>query len=209
MIADLVIYHPTISHYLKFAATTVGRDKLLRTLQYFARFYAWVLLRRHTIATTTTPAASAAAAAAPWAATKKQLGIVRKILRVGKNIEHLRAAAVALDAPVGTIDPVVRYATVGRQLGYFAYLSADAGTVLDAAGIRRWEGADKLQRQAYRFWTAALLCSIACQAYTLFRLRRRDVLVDRKEAEGVVESKRINVYVVVLWRCGADGCAYC
>ena len=28
MVADAVIYHPTVSHYLKFVATTVGRDKL-------------------------------------------------------------------------------------------------------------------------------------------------------------------------------------
>ncbi|GJD00895.1 peroxisomal biogenesis factor 11 [Colletotrichum higginsianum] len=45
MVADALIYHPSVAHYNKFVATTVGRDKVLRTLQYFARFYAWYLFR--------------------------------------------------------------------------------------------------------------------------------------------------------------------
>jgi len=45
MVADALIYHPTVAHYLRYMATTLGRDKLMRVLQYFARFYAWYLLR--------------------------------------------------------------------------------------------------------------------------------------------------------------------
>merc|ERR1711977_311573 len=45
MVADSLIYHPSVAHYLKYVATTVGRDKLLRTIQYFSRFYAWYLYR--------------------------------------------------------------------------------------------------------------------------------------------------------------------
>ena len=209
MIADVVVYHPLVTHYLKFASTTAGRDKLLRTIQYFARFYSWFVHRRaaaataltsltHTTATALAPAKSAtgkpelattAASAAPWDTAKKQLGVARKLLLIGKNIEHFRAAAVAFDAR-GT-DPVVRWTTVGRQLAYCAYLSADSATVLDATGIRRWAGAKRLQHEAYRFWTAGLACSIVCQLYTLLRLNERDALVDRKEGEGAVEGKRI------------------
>lgn len=183
MVADALIYHPSVAHYLKFLSTTIGRDKLLRTIQYFARFYAWYLLR-----TDATPAAIA-----PWAATKKQFGLIRKFLRLGKNVEHLKAAAVAADAK--SMDPVLRYAAVGRQLGYAGYLSCDAGTVLDAAGIRKWQGAARLQREAYRFWTMGLACSVVAQLYTLYRLRQREAKVDKKDGEGVVESKRISLYV--------------
>jgi peroxin-11B len=72
MVADALVYHPSVSHYLKFVATTVGRDKLLRTLQYFSRFYAWYLFR-----TNGTPAEIA-----PFEAMKKQFGLVRKAMRV-------------------------------------------------------------------------------------------------------------------------------
>ena len=186
MVADAVIYHPGISHYLKFVATTVGRDKLLRLVQYFARFYAWYLLRTN----------AAKASIDPWSQTKKQLGLIRKFMRIGKNVEHLKAAAQASDAK--TLDPVLKYTSVGRQLGYAGYLTFDAGTVLDAAGIRKWEGAKKLQVQAFRFWAAGLTFSVVAQLYTLYRLRVREAKIDRKDGEGVVESKRITKYVPPL-----------
>ena len=138
MVADAVVYHPTVAHYLRFVATTggsrafhtpalcpfnantllstVGRDKVLRTLQYFSRFYAWYLFR------TNNPARSIA----PYEAIKKQFGLTRKALRLGKNVEHFKAAAMAADSK--TMDPVLKYCAVGRQLGYAMYLSFDAVT---------------------------------------------------------------------------------
>ena len=92
----------------------VGRDNLLRTLQYFSRFYAWYLLR------TNAPQRSIT----PFVTIVKQFGLTRKALRLGKNVEHIKAAAVAVDAK--GMDPVLRYLSVGRQLGYALYLSADA-----------------------------------------------------------------------------------
>jgi peroxin-11B len=44
-------------------------------------------------------------------------------MRVGKFVEHFRAAAVASDAK--SMDPVLRCTTVGRQLGYAAYMLLD------------------------------------------------------------------------------------
>lgn len=183
MVADAVIYHPTVAHYLRFVATTVGRDKVLRTLQYFARFYAWYLFRTN----------GSPAEIAPWDAIKKQFGLTRKLMRVGKNVEHLKAAAAAADAKTGTVDPVLRYASVGRQMGYAGYLTLDMATVLDAAGIRKSESAKKFQREAFRFWAMGLACSVVAQMYTLYQLRLRAAKVDKKEGEGVVESKRIDM----------------
>jgi hypothetical protein len=179
MVADTLVYHPAVAHYLKFVATTVGRDKVLRLVQYFARFYAWYLLRTN----------QAQTAAAPWETLKKQFGLVRKVLRAGKNVEHFKAAAVAADAK--TMDPVLRYTAVGRQLGYAGYLSMDLQTLLDAVGVRKTKSAKKFQTEAFRFWAVGIMCSIVAQTYTLWRLREREAKVDRKEGEGVVESKRI------------------
>jgi peroxin-11B len=161
MVADAVIYHPSVAHYLKFAATTVGRDKLLRTIQYFARFYAWYLLRTNALSS----------AIAPWDALKKQLGLTRKLMRVGKNIEHLKAASQAADQARGA-DPVLRYTAVGRQLGYAGYLTLDSATVLDATGVRKWSRAKDVQREAFRFWAMGLACGVVAQVYTLYRIRR-------------------------------------
>lgn len=179
MVADAVVYHPSVSHYLKFVATTVGRDKLLRTVQYFARFYSWYLLRTN----------AAKSQIAPWDAVKKQFGLARKIFRAGKNVEHLKAAAVAADSK--GLDPVLQYATVGRQLGYAGYLSCDLATLPDALGVKKWDRAKTFQREAYRFWAIGISCSIIAQLYSLHLLKRKGAVLDTKEGEDVVESKKI------------------
>ncbi|KAI2633387.1 peroxisomal biogenesis factor 11 [Xylaria nigripes] len=183
MVADAVIYHPSVSHYLRFVSTTVGRDKLLRTLQYFARFYAWYLLRTN----------GTRAEIAPYEAIKKSFGQTRKLLRAGKNIEHIKAAAIAFDSITSAKsgDPVLKYAALGRQLGYAGYLTADLLTVPHTLGIKKWDGATRAGREAFRFWVVGLTCSVVAQVYTLYQLRKREAKVDMKEGEGVVESKQI------------------
>lgn len=94
----------------------VGRDKLLRTIQYFARFYAWYLFR------TNYPTRLIA----PFEAIKKQFGLTRKALRIGKNVEHFKAAAIAADSK--NMDLVLKFCAVGRQLGYATYMTLDTIT---------------------------------------------------------------------------------
>jgi len=179
MVADTLVYHPSVAHYLKFVATTVGRDKLLRTLQYFSRFYAWYLYR-----TNGTPGEIA-----PFEAIKKQFGLARKLMRVGKNVEHLKAAAIASDSK--NLDPVLKYCAVGRQMGYAGYLTFDAITVLDAVGIRKSPSTKRIQKEAYRFWLMGLLFSATSSLYSLYNLRQQAAKIDKKDGEGVVTSKRI------------------
>jgi len=179
MVADTLVYHPSVAHYLKFVATTVGRDKLLRTLQYFSRFYAWYLYR-----TNGTPGEIA-----PFEAIKKQFGLARKLMRVGKNVEHLKAAAIAADSK--NLDPVLKYCAVGRQMGYAGYLTFDAITVLDAVGIRKSPSTKRIQKEAYRFWLMGLLFSATSSLYSLYNLRQQAAKIDKKDGEGVVTSKRI------------------
>ncbi|KAL2354871.1 putative peroxisomal membrane protein PMP27 [Cryomyces antarcticus] len=177
MVADALIYHPTVSHYLKFVAMTVGRDKTLRTLQYFSRFLAWYLYR-----TNYTPAAIK-----PFEAVKKQFGLTRKCMRIGKFVEHFKAAGLAADAK--TMDPVLRYCAVGRQLGYAMYMSLDTLTYLDAAGIRPSAVAKRLQREAYKAWFAGLVFNAVAGVYTLWLLRQKEV--DRTDGEKAVEGKKL------------------
>ncbi|MCJ1229782.1 Peroxisomal membrane protein PMP27 [Toensbergia leucococca] len=179
MVADALVYHPSVAHYLRFIATTVGRDKLIRTLQYFSRFYAWYLFRTN----------SPTATIVPWEAIKKQFGLTRKLLRVGKNVEHFKAAATAADSK--NMDPVLKYCAVGRQLGYGIYLTVDAVTYLDSAGIRPLAGVQKLQQEAIKAWIAGITFNIVAGVYTLWKLRQKEQGIDKKDGEGVVESKKL------------------
>lgn len=54
--------------------------------------------------------------------------MARKLMRVGKFVEHFRAAALASDAK--SMDPVLRYTKIGRQLGYAAYMLLDNAAVV-------------------------------------------------------------------------------
>ncbi|KAI9749107.1 MAG: hypothetical protein M4579_006997 [Chaenotheca gracillima] len=179
MVADALVYHPSVAHYLKFVATTVGRDKVLRALQYFSRFYAWYLYRTNYAPT----------AIAPYEAMKKQFGLIRKAMRLGKNVEHFKAAAVAMDSK--NLDPVLRYCAVGRQLGYGFYLSFDAVAFLDNAGIRPTPAAKRLQQEAYRAWFVGLLFGTVANVYTLYQVQLKQKAIDKKDGEGVVESKKL------------------
>ncbi len=113
-------------------------------------------------------------------------------MRVGKNIEHFKAAAVAADSK--TLDPVAKYCAVGRQLGYAGYLTFDAVTYLDAAGIRKSPATQRLQREAYRCWMIGLLFSTVSGAYSLYNLRQQAAKLNKEDGEGVVASKRIEKY---------------
>ena len=179
MVSDALIYHPTITHYLKYVSTTVGRDKLLRTIQYFSRFYAWYLYRTNALPSSI----------APFEAIKKQFGLARKLMRIGKNVEHFKAAAVAYDTKGQ--DQFLKYCAVGRQLGYGGYLTLDALTYLDAAGIRPSAAAKRLSREAYRSWFVGLAFSALSGVYSLYRLREREMKLNKEIGEGVVESKRL------------------
>ncbi|OAX83588.1 hypothetical protein ACJ72_02053 [Emergomyces africanus] len=183
MVVTALAHHPTVAHYLRFVATTLGRDKILRTLQYFSRFYAWYLYR------TNNPQSSIA----PFEAIKKQFALTRKLLRFGKNVEHFKAAAALLDSrsPTAVADPVLKYLGIGRQLGYAIYLSFDMVSYLDSAGIRKMASVNKMQGRALRAWMAGLVCSALSGVYSLWMLKEREKAVNKKDGESVVEGKKI------------------
>lgn len=202
MVADTVIYHPAIAHYLRFVATTstlypskrkkekdtnnptAGRDKVLRTIQYFSRFYAWYLFRTN----------NPQSAITPFNNIKKQFSTTRKLLRLGKFIENLKAASVAYDNK-NPVDPVLKYLAIGRQLGYAGYLTCDNVAVFDIIGVRKVENLKKLSETAAKAWLSGLACSAVAGVYTLWRLGEKEKTIDRKEGEGVVEAKKVQKYV--------------
>lgn len=107
-------------------------------------------------------------------------------MRIGKFIEHFRAAATAADS--SGPDLILKFLAVGRQLGYAMYLSLDALTYLDAAGIKRSESAKTFQREAFRAWALGLMCSAASGVYSLYVMKAADT---KGDAEKTIEAKRL------------------
>lgn len=121
-------------------------------------------------------------------------------MRVGKFLEHFKAASLAFDNK-SPVDPVLRYLAVGRQLGYASYLILDAITVVDIVGYRKIASVKRLSENAARSWMVGLIFSVIAGAYTLFRLQEKEKTLDRKEGESAVEAKKIEKSVPPSFHC--------
>lgn len=129
---------------------------------------------------------------------KNQFGLTRKILRVGKFVEHLRAGSEIYDAAVKSSngDKITQYLQILRQIGYGGYMFFDMMTLLDAMGVKKDPKAKSIQATAYRFWLTGLLASALAGIYNTYKLRERAKTVDEKDAEAKVEKVKIAKYAI-------------
>ena len=69
----------------------------------------------------------------------------------------------------------------------------------DSVGVRKFDGAARLQREAYRAWLAGLLCNVIAGVYTLYSLQMAaKKSKDSQDAEKAVELKKLEKYVSFL-----------
>ncbi|KAG1716540.1 hypothetical protein ID866_592 [Astraeus odoratus] len=166
IVASQVILHPYVSQSLKYGGTNLGRDKarvsyphilrltidnppqLYRTVQYFSRFLAWYLQSR-----------GKKIEAARLTALKNHLALGRKLMRLGKPVEHLQAA---LRAAQTTGEVGEQLATIGRQVGYFGYLTYDAVVWANAVKVINLKPStsQKVTKISNQFWLSGILFSI-------------------------------------------------
>lgn len=112
-------------------------------------------------------------------------------MRVGKNVEHFKEAGRVAGAK--SMDPVLRYCAVGRQLGYGVYLTLDSIHYLDAAKIypMNKETSAKLLKTAQRAWLSGIIFNIVSGVYSLYHLSLRAKSANKLIGEGKVEEKRV------------------
>lgn len=129
---------------------------------------------------------------------KTQFALTRKVLRVGKFVEHIRAGSEIYDAAIkaNNGDKVTQYLQVLRQIGYAGYLFFDMLTVPDALGIKKSENAKRLQATAYRMWLTGLIASASAGFYTHYKLQARVKATNEKDAEGKVERLNLAKYAL-------------
>ncbi|KAE8212696.1 hypothetical protein CF319_g3051 [Tilletia indica] len=180
-----VVMHPYLTQTLRFWSTTVGRDKTYRSVQYLARFLAWYEYRKGASKETV----------ARLQALKSNIGLSRKLMRVGKFLEHFQAAIKA----TAIQDPVVSYLAIGRQLSYALYLIHDALQWVNGAKAYQFapETAKKISKRASQFWLAGLTFNLISGSYKTYVLNQRSIAARRpratseKEAERKVEIQQI------------------
>ncbi|KAF9229429.1 peroxisomal biogenesis factor 11 [Gyrodon lividus] len=147
-VASQVVLHPYVSQALRYGGTNVGRDKLYRTVQYLSRFLAWFFLSRGDKVQTVR-----------WSALKNHLALGRKLMRLGKPIEHLQAA---LRAAQSTGELGEQLMTIGRQLAYFGYLAYDAIVWANAVKVinLKTSTSQRVTKISNQFWLSGILLSV-------------------------------------------------
>ncbi|KAJ7706048.1 peroxisomal biogenesis factor 11 [Mycena rosella] len=171
-VASQLVLHPAVSQSIKVGATTLGRDKAYRAVQNFARFYAWFLISR-----------GYKVDAARWTALKSHLGTARKLLRLGKPMEHLQAA---LRAALTSGPPAEQITTIARQVAYFLYLTFDTFSWAQSIKFAHFhpDTAARIGKLANRSWLAGILLSIAHAAIKTARLSRETKLLKVQQHHG-------------------------
>lgn len=100
-----------ITSFNKYLATTNGREKIYRLIQYFSRFYAFYLLRQ----------GAPAKAIQRWSNLQNYLGTARKVFRFFKPIEVGQGVIKSLAIK----DPILRILQLARLASYFAYFTSE------------------------------------------------------------------------------------
>ncbi|CAB4391174.1 unnamed protein product [Rhizophagus irregularis] len=173
-----IVLHPTVDRSLKYASTTVGRDKVYRAVQYFARFLAWYLKRQDYNNKEIIQRLSN---------LKSALGLSRKLMRLGKSMEHLQHATKALNVE----DEFAKYVTIGRQLGYAVYLFWDTFSWVHSAGVYKFQQIKRINENSCKAWLMGLLFSIIHGLYKLHQInsQRGSLISKAKIAETSERSK--------------------
>lgn len=123
MVADSIVYHPTVTKLIKFLDSAPKREKSFRLVAYLSRFLAYYLHRR----------GFSADLVRKFTDLKQHATFIRKAMRFLKPLSHFQAASQAYDNKV--MDRVLLQATVVRNLGYAGYLTLDAITFFKMLGL--------------------------------------------------------------------------
>ncbi|KAG0169588.1 Peroxisomal membrane protein PMP27 [Apophysomyces sp. BC1034] len=179
----------------RFLATTVGREKACRFVQYFSRFYVFYLLR--TGATKET--------VQRWNDLKSHISNGRKFFRLLKPIEFAQSGIKSLAVQ----DEVLRSTAVVKQFGMFFYYCSEALVLANAIKFYKFEQIKKISDFGLKCWFVALAASILSSLYKLKRAGitermlqksrtvEKDSVALKKEETALAKEKHTTLYQLV------------
>jgi hypothetical protein len=156
-----------VSGHLQLILANINREKTLRFLQFYAKFYIWTK-------STHIRKGGSPAQLETWKLLIKQIILIRRLSRLGRNVAYLQdAARLLVLGKSGQEDAVVYCASVGHKLGLAGYLTCDAVVALDTLGLLPLKGlsVDQTQKQSSLWWAFSITCNLAVCLHGL-RARR-------------------------------------
>lgn len=157
MVADSIIYHPTLTKFIKFIDSTPKREKCFRLVAYLSRFLSYYLQRQGFSAQTVQQ----------FKDLKQHATFIRKGMRFLKPLNHLQAASKAYDNKL--MDHVLLSTTVVRNLAYAGYLTLDLITWFKMLGFVDKKKYPTVATWAIRCWFVGLAAGLinSVQSYRI------------------------------------------
>ncbi|KAI8065120.1 peroxisomal biogenesis factor 11 [Gongronella butleri] len=184
----------TVATINKFLATTTGREKLCRLVQYFSRFFVFYLTRQ----------GAPKDVIKKWAELKGHLGNARKFFRLAKNIEFATNAVKGLSIQ----DPVLRATTVIKQVGMFLYYTTEAVNLMNIIHFRADANLKNITRFGMKCWWVALASSLVAGLYKFNGIKaKREQLVKAGEKADPADAKKLQKdFVAARYQFIQDAC---
>ncbi|CUM65648.1 uncharacterized protein PRCAT00003296001 [Priceomyces carsonii] len=155
MVADAVVYHPTLTKLIKFLDSTPKREKCFRLVAYLSRFLSYYLQRQ----------GFSTDIVQLFKNLKVDVTFIRKGMRFLKPLNHLETAAKTFDNKL--MDPVLLSTTVIRNLAYAGYLSLDSITWFKMLGLIDSKKFTSVPKLSSRFWLIGLIAGVINSLRTL------------------------------------------
>ncbi|KAK6203278.1 peroxisomal biogenesis factor 11 [Scheffersomyces amazonensis] len=190
MVADTLVYHPTVTKLITFIDSTPKREKSFRLLAYLSRFLAFYAERKgYSLETIKL-----------FANLKQHFTFIRKGLRFLKPLNHLQAASKFYDNKL--LDPVLQSTSIISNLGYAGYLTLDSITWFKMLGIIDTKKFPTVSKWASRFWLLALLAGIVNSLHIITSLTSQKSSTkdeDEKVDTKAIESKLYKAKRKLVW----------
>lgn len=186
MVADTLVYHPTLTKFIKFIDSTPKREKCFRLVAYLSRFLSYYLQRQ----------GFPIELVKKFADLKQHATFIRKGLRFLKPLNHLQAASKAYDDKVG--DCVLNTTNVIRNLALAGYLTLDSITWFKMMGLIDKAKFKQVPVWSARFWLAALVAGVVNSARS-YRINTAKLAESEKQDVSVLQKKIFAAKRKLVW----------
>lgn len=187
MVADTLIYHPTLSKFIKFIDSTPKREKCFRLVAYLSRFLSYYLQRQGFSLETVNK----------FKDLKAHATMIRKAMRFLKPLNHLQTALKTFDNKL--MDNVLQSTTVIRNLAYAGYLTLDSITWFKMLGFIDKKKYASIPTWASRFWGLGLIAGLV-NSVRSYRINRAKLAVaDEKTDIAAVNAKIYQAKRKLVW----------
>ncbi|KAI9481308.1 MAG: peroxisomal biogenesis factor 11 [Benjaminiella poitrasii] len=180
----MVLTHQNVDAFNRYLNTTVGREKLCRLVQYFARFYAFYLFRN----------GAPKEVIQRWVDLKSHLGNGRKFFRLLKPVEFAQTGVKSLALK----DEVLRATAVAKQAGMFFYYISEVFVLTNSINFYKPANIKQITEFGQKCWFAAITASLISGLYKFKQLSVREHMLEKSRKAIVNTSEKSEAQIAEL-----------